>query len=774
MNWKQARTCFPTGCDDAVDQAFKQRRARIGALTLALAGLFALAALRLTVIVLVDGPRLVSLGRNEHSAAMKLAAIRGPIVDRNGKPLALSAETRSVYAHPRTLLASTSPAGLARLAAMLGLSASGLQSRLANGAPFVWLARHLPPSRAREIEQLGLKGVGSVSEYKRFYPESNLAAAVVGVAGIDGQGLSGVELQYNKLVGGEQVELHFYQDALGHPILDSPLQLRDPKVGARLELTIDSSIQAEAENYLAEQVMQSGARQGTAVIIDPFTGEVLALANVGTGRSGGRDRLHDTAVQDDFEPGSTIKGLLGAIALGDQVTDTSRQIYCEQGEWQVGGRTIHDDDRYGWLTLRGIIEVSSNIGAAKLALELGRRRFYEGLTAFGLGSKTGIDLPGEASGMVRPPSGWGEVELANHGFGQGLAVTAIQLVTAYAAIANGGMVMRPYVVEAAYDADGREVLMRTPQVLRRAISPAVAHTMNQVLRGVVNGRNGTAHLARVADFTVAGKTGTAQMVNPATGTYYRDRLVASFVGFVPAEDPKLVILVVLYDVPHGHFGGLVAAPVFSKIASDALERMAVAPAYPTAERANLLPIVNGLGFFSSPESEDKDSSLAAVNSRGPSGLAQQYPAESTTHESGGNNLRIPNFRGLSLRSALALARTYQLALAVKGDGYVVNQQPEPGVPEKSSRLSNPEGSKEGVQILLAEPDQRAHGLPAPLKGYPGRTVAPSAHAIAFSSAAGPSRNSSGKLAVKSIALRKVYGRRHCWNASVAEVRCIAR
>jgi cell division protein FtsI (penicillin-binding protein 3) len=756
-----------------VDQAFKQRRARIGVLTLALTGLFALIALRLTVIVLVDGPRLVSLGRNEHSAVMKLASVRGPIVDRNGKPLALSAETRSIYAHPRTLLANTSPVGLAHLAAVLGVSASGLQSRLTNGAPFVWLARHLPSSRAREIEQFGLKGVGSVSEYKRFYPESNLAAAVVGVAGIDGQGLSGVELQYNRLVGGEQVELHFYQDALGHPILDSPLQLRDPKVGARLELTIDSSIQSQAENYLAEQVTQSGARQGTAVIIDPFTGEVLALANVGAERSEGGDRLHDTAVQDAFEPGSTIKGLLGAIALEDQVTDTSRRIYCEQGEWRVGGRAIHDDGRYGWLTLSGIIEVSSNIGAAKLALTLGRRRFYEGIAAFGLGSKTGIDLPGEASGMVRPPWSWGEIELANHGFGQGLAVTAIQLVTAYAAIANGGVVMRPYVVKAAYDADGRAVLIRTPQVMRRAMTPAVAHTMNQVLRGVVNGRNGTAHLARVADFTVAGKTGTAQMVNPATGTYYRDRLVASFVGFVPAEDPKLVILVVLYDVPRGHFGGLVAAPVFSEIASNALEQMVVAPAHPTVERANLLPIGAVLGFFSSPENEASDSNPATVSSGEPYGFAEQYPAESTTHELGGNNLRIPDFRGLSLRSALALARTYQLALEVRGSGYVVSQEPRPGVPEKSTRLSNSDGPKEGVQILLA-PDQRAPGLLPPLEGYPRHAAAPSAHAMAFSSAARPSQNGRGKLAAKSFAPRMVYGRRHCWNASVARVHCIAQ
>jgi cell division protein FtsI (penicillin-binding protein 3) len=740
-----------------MDQAFKQRRVRIGVLTLGFAILFALTALRLTVIVLDDGPRLVALGRNERSAEMKLAAVRGPIVDRNGKPLALSAETRSVYARPRTLLASTAPSDLAHLAAMLGVSVDGLQMRLSERAPFVWLARHLPPSRAREIEQLGLKGLGSVSEYKRFYPESNLAGAVVGMAGMDGQGLSGVELQYDALVRGEPVVLHFYQDALGHPILDSPLQLRDPKVGARLELTIDSSIQAAAEKYLADQVMQSGARQGTAVIVDPFTGEVLALANVDAPDSAGVDRLHDTAVQDAFEPGSTIKGLLGAIALEDQVTDTWRQLYCEQGEWQVAGRTIHDDGRYGWLTLSGIIEVSSNIGAAKLALGLGRRRFYDGITAFGLGSKTGIDLPGEASGTVRSPSSWREIELANHGFGQGLAVTAIQLVSAYAAIANGGVVMRPYVVKAVYDADGRQVLVRTPEVLRRAITPAVAHTMNHVLRGVVNGRNGTAHLARVADFTVAGKTGTAQMVNRATGTYYPDRLVASFVGFVPADDPKLVILVVLHDVPRGHFGGLVAAPVFSEIASDALQRMAVAPAYSPVEHASLLPIGNGLGLFPSPENEDSNSGRATDSYKAPSMLTEHYSAEAATNRMLEDNVRIPDFRGLSLRSALALARSYQLALEVRGGGYVVSQEPEPGLPPMSHRSPNPRKPREDVQIVLEPPEEGPAHLVTPIEGELRRAAAPPSPMTATRSAAMAAQSGRGKTSAR--ILRQANGTR---------------
>jgi cell division protein FtsI (penicillin-binding protein 3) len=726
-----------------VDGSFKQRRARIGALTVALAGLFALTAFRLAVIVLVDGPRLVSLGRNEHSAEMRLAAVRGPIVDRNGKPLALSAETRSVYARPRTLLAASSGADQEHLAAVLGTSTDELESRLAHGAPFIWLARHLAASRAHVIEHLGLKGVSAVSEYKRFYPESNLAAAVVGMAGMDGQGLSGVELQYDKLVAGEPVVLHFYQDALGHPILDSPLQLRDSKAGARLELTIDSSIQAQAENYLSEQVIQSGATRGTAVILDPFSGEVLALAN--SRSSGASDRLHDTAVQDAFEPGSTIKGLLGAIALQDGVADAARPIYCEHGEWQVAGTPIHDDAPYGWLSLSGIIEVSSNIGAAKLALALGRRRFYEGITAFGLGSKTGIDLPGEASGLVRPPSSWREIDLADHGFGQGLAVTPIQLVTAYAAIANGGLVMRPYVVKGAYDEDDREVLLRSPQVLHRAISPAVAHMMNQVLRGVVNGPDGTAHLARVGDFTVAGKTGTAQLVDPATGTYYRDRLVASFVGFVPAEDPKLVILVVLYDVPRGQFGGVVAAPVFSEIASGALERLAVAPAYTSAERASLLPIGNPFGFFSGPDGQDDDSDLAPVDDLTAAGVGEHHSAESADDKLHQTNSRIPDFRGLSLRSAIALARAHQLTVEARGEGYVVRQEPSPDARE--SVRSTRQAREPKVQIVLAAPDLEAS---EPL----------------LESFASPSLRGGG-VEASVPPLHRVLSKRSCWNASLA-------
>ena len=659
-----------------MNPAYARRRFRIGALTALLLVLFVAAGTRLTIIAMMDGPRLSSLARSEHMSVMKLAALRGPIVDRDGAPLALSAETRSIYARPRRLLDSSTAADRARLAEIVGMTPSALEARLARGEPFVWLGRHLTPERGRQVEELGLDGVGVVSEYKRFYPESNLAAAVVGMAGMDGQGLSGVELQYDNLIRGEPVELQFYHDALGHPILDSPMALRSAEPGARLELTIDSAIQSAAENYLAKEIAASGAKRGAAVVLDPFSGEVLALANADA-NGNADERLHDTAVQDAFEPGSTMKGLLGAIALDDHVVSTNTLINCEDGQWRLEGRTIHDDSPHLMLDLGGIIEVSSNIGAAKIALKLGAQRFGHGLYAFGLGRRTGIDLPGEAAGLMRPPSAWGTVGLADHGFGQGIAVTPIQLAVAYAAIANGGVVMRPYVLREADAPDGRVIVRNQPQAIRRAISPETAHTINLLLRNVVNGADGTGRLARVADFTVAGKTGTAQMVNPATGAYYQNRLVASFVGFLPADDPRLVILVVLYDVGHGHFGGLVAAPVFSAIAATAIQRLDVAPVEraPSYDTANLIPFLGG--------SEVADNTTAAqaanASSTGSGGDAASADDDSIGVGRAVSADRVtPDFRGASLRGALGMARARGVTVLINGDGYVVKQAPAAG------------------------------------------------------------------------------------------------
>ena len=645
-----------------MNAAFKKRRSRILGLTLVLAFFFLVVILRLFALVVFDGPRLTSLARSEQTERLELAAVRGPIVDRQGEALALSAESRSVYARPRRLLQSTGPAERARLAAALGLSSAELEAKLSRQGSFVWLARQIGRERADAAEALGFDDVGAVSEYKRFYPESNLAAAVVGMAGVDGQGLSGIELQYDNLFRGTPVVLRVDRDALGHPILDSPLLLKNPEPGARLELTLDAGIQALAEKELGAQLKASGARRGSVVALDPFTGEVLALATASS--DGAEQRLHDSVVQDAFEPGSTIKGILGAIALENRAITPERKIFCNNGAMEIGGQVIHDHGHHQWLDLGQIIEVSTNIGAAKIALALGANRYREGLKAFGFGSRTGIDLPGEAEGLLRAPSSWKNLDLASCGFGQGIAVTPIQLATAYAAIANGGQLMRPFLVRAAFDASGNEILRHTPQALRRVVSPAVAHTMNRLLRQVVNGADGTGRRARVADFTVAGKTGTAQMPNPATGGYYQNRLVASFVGFLPADDPRLVILIVLEDVGEGHEGGLVAAPIFSAIAAGALSRLEVAANARGYESAALL---TWLGAMMSDASSEAPSAGAP-----PRGAAYAAPEAARPPDA------APDFTGLSLRAALKLARRAGVKLAIQGRGYVAAQTPAPG------------------------------------------------------------------------------------------------
>ena len=649
-----------------MNAAFKQRRVRIGALTLALAALFSFAVLRLIILVAFDGARLNSLAHNEHAGETKLAPVRGPIVDRNGEPLALSAETQSVYARPHKVLESSTPEERAKLAALLLLEPISLETKLKKDAPFVWLERRIPPDKAQAIDNLGIEGIGTISEYKRFYPESNLAASVVGLAGMDGQGLSGLELEYDKIARGEAVELNFYHDALGHPIFDSPLALKAPEPGAQLELTIDSSIQSLAETELAAEVAQSGAKRGSVIVIDPFTGEVMAMANVSADKPNVHDRLHNPAVEDAFEPGSTMKGILGSIALADHAITLDKQIYCEDGQFTIDRRTIHDHSRHGWLNLGGIIEVSSNIGAAKIALGLGSERYYEGLRAFGIGSRTGIDLPGEATGLLSKAAGWKKIDLANHGFGQGVAVTPIQLAVAYAAIANGGNLVRPYVLKAAYDAEGRPLLTHTPQVMHRAIAPDIAHQMNVLLRSVVMSDGGTAAKARVDGFIVAGKTGTAQMVNPSNGTYYQNRHVSSFVGFLPADDPRLLILVALYDVGHDHFGGLIAAPVFSEIAQGAVRDLNITAPKPAYDTASIVPLPDFGKDASGKPTPSKNEAAANVDDYLPV-LTGSKLTRAT-----------PDFSGLSLRRAIELAHVSRVNVEVHGGGYVIAQDPVAG------------------------------------------------------------------------------------------------
>jgi cell division protein FtsI (penicillin-binding protein 3) len=331
-----------------------------------------------------------------------------------------------------------------------------------------------------------------------------------------------------------------------------------PEHGNRVELTIDAAIQDATERELAAGVAKTRAAGGTAVVLDPATGEILALANVPTydpNRPGAKkdrgwsDRVRNRAITDPFEPGSTFKAMLAAAALEERVVAPAERFFCENGRFQVGRWTINDAHPHGWLTFAEVIQYSSNIGASKVAERLGRERYYRYLRSFGFGSRTGVELPGESPGIVRPVESWARVDLAVHSFGQGVSVTALQLTAAFAAVANGGLLMRPYLVRRIVSPRGDVVEEQRPVAVRRVVSERAAQTVTALLRRVVEEKGGTGTQARLEDFPVAGKTGTAQKVNLETGGYSAKR-IGSFVGFVPADRPRAVVLV-LIDEPTG-------------------------------------------------------------------------------------------------------------------------------------------------------------------------------------------------------------------------------
>ena len=545
-------------------------------------------------------------------------------------------------------------AQLPALADALGMPARVLRAKLEGSQPFVWLARQASPREATATEQLGLRGVGQVAERRRFYPHGSLGAHVLGFVGVDSKGLEGLEQRLDRFIQGEAQSLVVARDAHGREISKSGVQ-RGPVQGGRVELALDGDIQAITERELAAGVASAKAAGGAAIVLDPWTGEVLALANVPTFNPNDpgnwqdrrwRDRVRNRAITDPYEPGSTFKAVLAAAALEEHVVKPSEMFFCENGHFQVGKWTVHDAHPHGWLSFAEVIQYSSNIGAAKVGDRLGRERYHQYLRAFGFGSRTGIELPGETAGILRPAESWARIDLATHSFGQGVSVTPVQMAVAFAAIANGGNVMRPFVVRRIVTPSGETVLENEPAIVRRVIRPETAHLTIELLRRAVEEEGGTGARARLDDFPVAGKTGTAQKVNPG-GRGYSSKRIGSFVGIVPADQPRLVILV-LIDEPGGgsSYGGVVAAPVFRAIATAALRGLGVQAPVTQAASAPV-PI--------------------AVGAAAPPPPAAIVPPDA-----------MPSFVGLSLREALARAQVEGWNVRTSGIGYVAAQDPPPG------------------------------------------------------------------------------------------------
>jgi len=600
---------------------------------------------RVVQLCVINGPELRRLAGRQQRQRVALPPERGSIVDRNGEMLALSVESAAVFVRPRQF-EGAGPA-IGQLAHALDLPPAHLMEQVLAPRPFVWLARGATPEQADAIADLKLRGVGSESSRRRFYPHGTLAGHVVGFSGIDAQGLEGVELAYDRVLRGAEGALRVERDARGRRMLTDGDWQPVSRQGGRVELTIDAGLQRVAEAELAAGVAAAQAAAGVAVMMDPATGEILALASVPTfdpnrAAAATAAQWRNRAIADTYEPGSTFKAILAAAALESGVVRAEDRIFCENGSYAVGRRVVHDHDAYGWLTVTDVVRHSSNIGSAKVGERLGSQRFGAFLDAFGFGRPTAVDLPGEVIGLVRPSAKWGRIHLVTTSFGQGISVTPLQLVRAYAAIANGGRLLRPYVVRRVLGPDGTVIQRNDPTVDGQPISPDTARVVRTLLRGVVE--SGTGTKAAIEGIPVAGKTGTAQKVDGKTGRYSaRDRM-SSFIGFAPADAPRFVMLVVIDSPRTATYGGIVAAPVFRRIAEYAVDRLGlrVAPAaVPDFER---LPAGAQLVKWTMPAAE-----------RG-----------------------MPSFLGLSLRDALVQAERAGWDVETRGSGFVTAQDPPPG------------------------------------------------------------------------------------------------
>ena len=524
---------------------------------------------RLLFIQFFRSNYLTLIANKQHNQLVELEPKRGTIYDCNLKVQALNMSMDSLYAVPNVMKNKENVINL--LLPILGVERSYLTNRLYRDKAFIWLVRKLTPEKAEAIKRLNIKGLGFMKETKRIYPNSYLASHIIGFSGMDNTGLEGAERDYNKSLKGDLGWAIFLRDARQKK-LDIWEKMVLPVDGLDLVLTVDEVIQYIAERELDKVFKNYNAKGASIIVMDPHTGRILALANRPSydlnERSGvSMDSMRNRAICDLFEPGSVFKIVTASAALEEKKVTEEDIFDCENGAYQVGGRILHDYKPHGKLTFRQVIEESSNIGTVKVAQLLGPETLYRYLKAFGFGAKLGIDLSGEISGMIIPVRSWSKSSITAIPMGQGVGVTALQLVSAISVIANGGQLMKPYIIDSVRDNQGEIIKQNKPVLIRKVISLDTAMRIKKILTGVVE--EGTGRNAKVSGFSAAGKTGTAQKIE-ANGTYSHDKFIASFIGFAPAEDPLLAIVVTV-DEPHpGYLGGVVAAPVFQRVAGDAI------------------------------------------------------------------------------------------------------------------------------------------------------------------------------------------------------------
>lgn len=660
-------------------------RARAGALPrgLLLAGFLALwmtgLVVRLYHLQVIQYVEMAARAERQQQRTVETAPTRGTLLDRNLRPLAMSLAVDSVFATPNEI---PNPEMVARLLSpVLGIDREELLGKFKAFKTFCWVKRKVTAEEAARVRDLNLKGIYFQKETKRFYPKGELAAQVIGYVGLDDSGLGGLEYKMNGAIQGTPGRVLIAADARRQSFQSTG---REGQPGKNVVLTLDENIQYIAEKALAEAAAQWRMTNGTVVVQNPNTGEILAMASYPTfdpnefGKSSAEARVN-RGVAWVFEPGSTFKIVTVAAALEEKLTDPSEVINCQNGSIILSGHTIHDHKPYGDLTVRRVMANSSDVGAIKLGLRLGEDRLYRYIRNFGFGSEANVALPAEERGLLQPPSRWSGISIGELSMGQEIGVTALQMVSAYSAIANGGILFQPRIVRDVFIGDRHDPI--PPAAGRRVVSQQTAETMKSIFAEVIE--SGTGVPARLNGYTAGGKTGTAQKID-ASGTYSKTHYIASFVGFAPVRQPAVTILVVI-DSPVGAiYGGDVAAPVFRSIAEQTLGYLSVPHDNPSQwpQVARSAPAGSPRqkrgdpGGYLPSEPEFSGAATSPVRTVSFSFARPPVSAPGTTVVlDDGPLVTVPDLTGLALRRAAEVCQQMGLELNVRGSGLAAEQMP---------------------------------------------------------------------------------------------------
>lgn len=678
-------------------------RKRIATLFFLFALVFILLSSRVFWVQFVKGADLSEKAMQNRMRDIPVESKRGIIYDRNGNELAISVSTDSIYAIPAEVISSKKQKEIAqKLALVLEMDEQKLYERITRQSSFEWIKRQVNAEKTKQLRELDLPGIGFTEESQRHYPKGTLASHILGISGVDNTGLEGVDFYYNDLVGGTKGRIVIEHDAGGRPIPEATHNYIPPTDGANLILTIDETIQYIVEREVDKVFKERNAKSAGAIVMDVKTGGILALTSRPTfdpnnyAEYPAKNR-RNFIINDAYEPGSTMKIVTAAAALQENVVSSEKRYFCP-GYIKVGKETIRcsDNKAHGSQVFSEMVENSCNVGFVEVGLDMGIPTYFKYLNDFGFGKPTGIDLPGEASGILVNQKNAKQIDLATMSMGQANAVTALQLINAVAAVANDGKLMQPHLVKQVIDNEGKVIKSFEPKVIKEVITPETARKLRLILEGVV--ANGTGKNAFIDGYRIAGKTGTAQKISP-TGGYMANEYVASFIGFAPADEPQIVCVVVV-DAPQGYpyYGGWVAAPPFKEIIKDSLRYLEV-PLYETQKKEEL--VATDLVIVPDVVNLQLSEAISTMNNRGldvkVSGTGnivwQQTPKPHTKLKRGSQviinlsplhpnensgEVTIPDLEGKSMKEVAKILADLGLHLIPEGYGLAYEQSPEPG------------------------------------------------------------------------------------------------